>query len=281
MLGAALCKIFANSKGWSVSALHRDECQLVPCDSSHKVDLVNAEEVQRVIGKLSPDVLIHCAAMVNIEACEKDEVDAYASNVLATKNVALACGAQTKFVYISSDQVYQSSLEASNETGQLAPVNVYAKTKLQGERIALSIHPESLIVRTNVFGASIKPNRISSAEWMLNSLRSRRPVVLFVDYIFSPIYTVSLGRVIGELLEADKSGVFNVGSPRACSKYEFGLAMAKLEDLDASLLIQGSLADLKSAANRNRNVSMGMDKLVQMGFAPPDYLTSLEKFLKT
>jgi dTDP-4-dehydrorhamnose reductase len=281
MLGAALCRTFGNCDGWTVSALHRDECPLVSCDSSHKVDLTNADEVRKVIEEISPDVLIHCAAMVNIEACEKDEANAYASNVIATKNVAFACGAQTKFVYISSDQVYQSSLEASDETSRLAPSNVYAKTKLQGERMALSIYPESLIVRTNVFGVSIKPNRISSAEWMLNSLRSRRPVVLFIDYIFSPIYTLSLGRVISVLLETGKSGVFNVGSPRACSKYEFGLAMAKLEGLDASLLIQGSLADLESAANRNPDISMGMDKLVGMGIAPPDYLTSLEKFLKT
>jgi len=277
MLGSSLCK-FLFEKG-EVFAFHRDKQSLVPGAHSVSTDLRDRNRTTARIEEIQPDLLVHCAGLVDIDQCQKSPDVAFEQNVLSTRNVVQACGEETKIVYISSDQVYGSIFSKNEGQKKLKPKNIYGTTKLAGEREVLLYNPKSLVIRTNVFGVSIKRNRTSFAEWVLHSLKNKEPIPLFTDYIFSPIVGSLLGQIILELVSKGQEGIFNVGSLNSCSKYEFGRALAVAGGFDEKVLIEASLDDNQAFALREKDISLDVEKLKGLGIAIPLYQESIQKFL--
>ena len=183
MLGSALCKFFSD-KG-EVYAFHRDDRVFIRECHSVSIDLTEREQVGARIREINPDLLIHCAGLVDIDRCEECPSSAVQQNVLLTRNVISACGKATTAVYISSDQVYGDISPKSEEQKNLTPTNVYGATKLAGEGEALSHSCKSIVIRTNVIGFKLKTDQTSFADWVLDSLQNRNPISLFTDYVFS------------------------------------------------------------------------------------------------
>ena len=223
MLGSSLCQLCHNKH--KVHALHRDKECFTACSADYSLDLTDTSKVGDVFNQINPDLVIHCAGLVSLEKCEQKPDLAISANVLVTENIAKLCSAETKLVYISTDQVYGETADYSEANEALQPVNQYGKTKLLGEQKVQDLCSNHLIVRTNIFGWNVKPDRISSAEWIYNSLRNGQKITLFNDYTFSPIYTIYLGEIIMRLVDFDFTGVINVGSPTHCSKYDFEILL--------------------------------------------------------
>ena len=123
MLGSSLCKQYHPSH--EVHAFHRDEKSYVKCSADHRIDLSEAKEVERHFNDFTPDIVIHCAGLTNIDLCEIEPEKAYMENVKATENLARACSESATFYYISTDQVYGASIDRSEEAVNLHPLNVY------------------------------------------------------------------------------------------------------------------------------------------------------------
>ena len=276
MLGSSLCRLYHNIN--EVYALHRDKECFSTCLADHSLDLTDSTQLKKLFSQIKPDLVIHCAGLTSVDECEKEPDLAVVANVSVTENIANICSNKTNLVYISTDQVYGETEDHSEESQDLKPVNQYGKTNLEGEQKVRQYSSNYIIVRTNIFGWNVKPGRVSSAEWIYHSLKNVKEITLFSDYTFSPIYTECLGEIILRLVEKDYSGVFNVGSPKPCSKYEFGTGVAEVFGLDTSPIRVGSMANHHFRAPRCNNLVLNVSKLSNSGLTAPDYRESLKRF---
>ena len=173
------------------------------------------------------------------------------SSALAT--VAAHFGSQ--FVYISSDSVFDGTRGGYAEEDDVAPVNAYARSKLEGEIAVRSASPDSLVVRTNIYGWNMQP-KASLAEWILSRLEAGSEVPGFQDVVFCPILVNDLGEVILEMLGRRLTGLFHVAGSEACSKYEFALRLAGMFGLDRGLVRPTSVEHSALRAPRPKNTSL-------------------------
>jgi len=278
MLGSSLCRLYQEDN--QVYANHRDSQCYAPCTYDFSLNLLNLTKLKKIYEQIKPDIIIHCAGLINVDGCEKAPGLAYGSNVIITENIAKVCHNDTKLVYISTDQVYGNTDDHSETNGELQQVNQYGKTKYLGEQKVEEHCPDCIIIRTNIFGWNAKSSKVSSAEWIYYSLKKGKEITLFFDYTFSPIYTEYLGEIIMQLVGIDFSGVINIGSPSPCSKFDFGTQLAEEFRFDKSLVSKGSIADHSFGAPRANNLVLNTKRLTSLGITAPDYGRSIKKFRK-
>lgn len=228
-----------------------------------KMDLAQAQgqQMRHMIKGFRPDVIIHCAALSDIDYCEKNQKSAYDTNVLGTRKLVESVkDRRTKFIYISTDAVYDNANgKPLCEEDPINPANYYGKTKYLGEQEALKAD-NSLILRTNIFGWNIQ-DKFSLAEWVIYELSCKREIHGFNDVYFSSIYTFDLAELIDRIIKKKLSGIYNLGSRSALSKKDFAITIADQLGLDTSLIVPISVDDFHFKAKRNKNLSLDIGKL--------------------
>jgi UDP-4-amino-4,6-dideoxy-N-acetyl-beta-L-altrosamine transaminase/dTDP-4-dehydrorhamnose reductase len=247
-------------KDWKITLWTRGKIANFHDIKSYAVDLESYEKVYKELEALKPSVVIHCAGLTNIEKCEENYYKAYLANVVTTKNLSKACSQLgIKFVYISTDQVLKDE-ELSIESSVGHPVNLYAMTKLQGEFETLKASDDFLVVRVNfvTWGSAY---RKSFLDYIVDNLREGNEVGLFEDVIFNPVSAQCIFRVIDSLIEKELKGIFNLGSNKSISKYDFGLKVASLFELDTSLIKKVRIGDRDDLVKRPMNLSMSNSKV--------------------
>ncbi|SVD96091.1 uncharacterized protein METZ01_LOCUS448945, partial [marine metagenome] len=226
MLGSTLCKVMKNH--FTVYAFHRDSYCYPEKDYNYSIDLRNKEQLHKTINYIKPEIIIHCAGWIGIEQCEIEVKQAYDNNVISTYNLVTSCPKNTKFIYISSDQVYGATADRTENNKCLRPLNIYGQTKYISEQIVESICTNHVIIRTNIIGINPKLDRTSFVDWLYDSFSNNKKLILFNDYYFSPIYTSDISEIIKNLISINFSGILNVGSHENCSKYEFGFTFIEI-----------------------------------------------------
>jgi len=220
-------------------------------------DLTDEAFIDKLLVEVQPDLIIHCAAIVNVNLCEQNK--ALCENVHINATKYLAQYKKAKIVYISTDSVFDGVKGNFSETDQTAPQNYYAKTKLLGESAVLA-NPSSLIVRTNIYGFN-KPAGKSLAEWALGELNSGKQVNGFSDVYFNPLYTRQLARIIKDLIDSGKEGIFHAASTAKLSKFEFVRSIAKAFDLSEKNVSSALIDEVFEGAKRPKNSSLSIAKL--------------------
>ena len=225
------------------------------------VNLELADSVETAIKEANAAVVIHCAAMTNVDACEVAPEDARYVNVEIARNVALACEMRgAKLVHISTDHVFSGAKSMMSETAAIGPINVYAQTKADGEVAVLEACPSAIVARTNFFGWGL-PYRRSFSDTIVDTLRAGEEIGLFRDAFFTPILMNRLIESVHKLIEADVVGVFHIAGDERLSKYEFGLRIARTFDLDAELIKPILLAERRDLAPRPLDLSLDNHKM--------------------
>ncbi|MCK5019780.1 MAG: SDR family oxidoreductase [Candidatus Peribacteraceae bacterium] len=221
----------------------------------NKLDLSNPAECD-YINTLRPDYIIHCAALTNLDYCEKHPDEAYQHNVLATKNmidIANKCG--SKFIFISTDSVFDGNRGNYSEKDATNPISIYAKTKYDAENIVINSNLESIVVRTTIFGWNIQ-NKYSLAEWMLNKLENKENFPAIEDIFFTPLLVNELATMLFKLIEIDAKGIIHLGSNNRVSKLEFAHQIAKVFELDSSVISPTSKTEMEFLAHRGKDTSL-------------------------
>tara|TARA_A100001011_G_C14288189_1_gene834850 strand:+ start:529 stop:1386 length:858 start_codon:yes stop_codon:yes gene_type:complete len=196
--------------------------------SSFVFDLSSKKKPNKLI-KFSPDIIINCAALTDVDECEKNKNKAYRTNKLITKKlVSVAKELNCKFIQISTDHVYDNSRNKNSEKN-IKLTNYYSKSKRYSEKEALKYN-KSLILRTNFFGFS--KFRKSNLDWFFKSINKKVVVSLFNDVYFSPIYIKTLCEILNKVSKKKIYGIFNVGSIDAISKKDFYILMSKKLNLE-------------------------------------------------
>jgi dTDP-4-dehydrorhamnose reductase len=266
------------SRGWSPIALyaHHPVSFGVP---SFALDLCEAERTAELIQSQKPGWIVHSAAATNVDWCEEHPAECLRLNVDASRKLAEAAKvAGARFVYISTDSVFDGDLGNYKESDQVSPLNVYAKSKLEGERAVAEVLPESLIIRTNIYGWNLQ-KKLSLAEWMLKNLETGSRFPGFDDVVFSPILVNDLADCLAEMMALNLQGIFHVVGSECCSKFEFAEQLADTFGQDRQLIERSQIQRARLRAVRPRNTSLQTAKLQQaLGRGTPGIREGLERF---
>jgi dTDP-4-dehydrorhamnose reductase len=183
LLGANLL-LTASRLGYEGAGITHRHMLRIPGVTVLSANLADEAVARKLISELKPTSIIHCAAATNVDWCEDHPQEAERINVDASRWLAeIACQLQAHFVYISTDSVFDGERGDYREEDEPAPVNVYAQTKLLGERAVLGINPAALVARVNIYGWNVQ-NKLSLAEWILAQLRAGEVVPGFTDVFF-------------------------------------------------------------------------------------------------
>jgi len=188
---------------------------------------ISDHSIVAMLTDLSPELVIHCAAMTNVDACAKDPDTAFLVNAFGTQNVAHAClRCNAEMVYISTNEVFNGHAgRPYREDDQPQPGNPYGSSKRAGEQMAAHYLKNSLyIVRTAwLFGAGhMFPEKIVAAADNNGSLR------VVTDEVSNPTYTVDLARAIAQLVQTHQFGTYHFVNSGHVSRFEFAKEILRL-----------------------------------------------------
>jgi len=241
------------------------------------LDLTDVTASEAAIKAAQPAVIVHTAALANHEQCESDRALAHLVNTEATGQLAsIAEEIGARFVYISTDAVFDGATGNYSENAQVSPFSVYGETKLGGETAALA-QTNALILRTNFFGWSPSSTR-SILEFFVNNLEGRNPVRGYTDFTVTSIYAGDLLEQMELLIDSGASGIFHLASRDARSKFDFGLSVAEVFNLNASLISPQSAAAGTHGTSRVRDLSLSTDLIARtLGHPMPSQLEGITR----
>ncbi|MCK5043482.1 SDR family oxidoreductase [Candidatus Pacearchaeota archaeon] len=259
LLGSNLA-VFLGDK-FNVYFLYNKNFVKLPNCEGIKIDLTNFEETKKLILKVKPKIIIHCAALTNVDYCEEKPHEAELINSQTTKNLAeISKQINSKLIYISTDSVFDGEKGDYSEEDKPNPINVYGKTKLNGENYVKSICKNYTIIRTNIYGWNIR-DKFSLAEWILNKLKKNETFFGFEDIQFTPLLVNNLGRIIFEICIKDIKGLYHIAGPEKCSKFDFAKIIAEVFCLNKDVIKLGNSDLVNFKAPRPKNISLDTEKI--------------------
>lgn len=188
-------------------------------DKYFSINLLNELELKKFLEKKIFDIIINSVAIVDLKKCETDKKLAEDLHVNLNKNFIEYCNKNnTKYIYISTDSVFDGEIGNYKEDSIAKPLNNYAYTKFLGEKEVEKIK-NHMIVRTNILGCT--ENQNSLFKWAYENLKDNIEINGFEDVIFSPISVFRLSELINELVKINYQGLINVVNDTVLSKYEF------------------------------------------------------------
>ena len=248
------------------------------------LDITDREAVQKTIASIHPDAVIHCAAWTAVDAAEDldNQEKVFSINGAGTRYIAEACKAiGAKMLYISTDYVFDGQGEApwQADDHRYAPLNVYGKSKLEGELAVAETLKEFFIVRIAwVFGLNGK----NFIKTMLNVGKKHDTVRVVNDQIGTPTYTKDLARLLSDMIVTDKYGYYHATNEGGyISWYDFTREIYRQAGMATRVLPVTTAEYGLSKAARPFNSRLDKSKLIQNGFAPlPDWHDALGRYLR-
>ena len=249
-----------------------------------QLDITNEEAVGRVLGEVNPDAVIHCAAWTAVDAAEDEDKKelVHAINVSGTDYLAKSCRVLgCKMMYISTDYVFdgQGQTPWQPDCKDYAPINVYGKTKLEGELAVAKQLENFFIVRIAwVFGLNGK-NFIKTMLALSEKYDSLRVVC---DQIGTPTYTLDLSRLLVDMIETERYGYYHATNEGGYISWcDFAREIFRQAGKNVTVQAVTTAEYGLSKAARPFNSRLDKTKLTQMGFEPlPDWQDALRRYLK-
>lgn len=254
-IGSMLVKYFSKEHGVYGSFYSN------PIEGYIHLDMTDKKAVNEIITSLKPDVIIHPAANPNVEYCEEHPKETWQVNVEGSKNLiesARKIGA--KFVFFSSDYIFDGTKGPYSEDDAPNPVNEYGKQKLAVEKLIKDFRENYLIIRiTVVYGWERQGKNFVMG--LIKNLNTGRIMKIPYDQIGSPTYVNNMVHVVKELVELDKTGVYHVAGSDLMDRYTFAKNVADIFELDESLLIPVTTDELGQKAKRPLKAGMIITKV--------------------
>lgn len=225
-------------------------------------DLTDASSTARMLRETMPSVVVHAAAWTSVDGCERDQAEAYLQNVRSAENLVAGCFAMAtlpRLVFVSTDQMYDG-VGPHHEAGPKKPRNVYALTKLWAEGV-VTLLPDTLVLRSNFFGHGRKPGE-GLASWLLDAMAAAKPVTVFDDVLFNPLYVEDYADLLLALIRSGARGIVNLGAAGpGLSKAAFAYALAQRFGIPKTSAVTGSVESVRLAAVRPKDMRMDVGRL--------------------
>lgn len=255
LLGSKLAEIATAHDYQVYSGYSRD---LVASGTPIQFDVSDKNRVEEVFKKVNPEVVVHAAALTDVDKCELNKELAWKINVEGTRNVAEAVKSSRAFlVYVSTDYVFNGETGLYAEDDRTDPINHYGFTKLTAEEFVKGVVDEYCIARTSVlYGSTPAAGKINFALWVINKLKNNEQVKIVTDQWNSPTLNTNLAEMTLEVIERKLTGTFHLSGATRINRYDFAKLIAQAFNLDANLMNPCSSADFSWAAKRPRDSSL-------------------------
>lgn len=243
-----------------------------------EMDITDAAGVDSVIRAAAPDAVIHCAAYTAVDAAEENAEACRKVNADGPRNIAKVCkDLDIKMIYISTDYVFDGQGERPWEPDDKQnPKSVYGQTKYEGELAVQEYLDKYFIVRIAwVFGINGK----NFVKIMLRLAENHDTITVVNDQFGSPTYTYDLAKLLADMVQTEKYGIYHATNEGFCSWYDFACAIFKETGVKVNVVPVTS-AEYGAKANRPMNSRMSKEKLTENGFERlPPWEDALKRYI--
>ena len=254
-VGYQIANYFYKNRNEVVNIFMRNKTDL---PNQIMLDITEKEGVDRLFNKYKPDIVIHSAALTNVELCETSKEFAYIYNVRATENIVSACEKnRSRIIFLSTSFVYSGKKRIYNEEDQKDPINYYGVTKAQAEEVITRSDLDFLILRTDQPYDWIRNwQQDSNVTRVLKKLEANLEYEEIIDWYNNPTFIPDLVRAISKLIEIGGKGIYHAVGKEYISRYEWALKIADVFNKDKTLIKPIESSKLKMKSKRpNANLS--------------------------
>ena len=241
-------------------------------------NLCSEDSIRNYILNSNCEAIVHCAAYTQVDKAEDEKDLGIKINATATKHIVKCAKIlDIPMIYISTDYVFDGTKDGKyTENDETNPINIYGESKLAGEKYVQEILDKYYIVRTSwVFNINGK----NFIETMLRLSKANNQLSIVNDQIGSPTYTKDLSRLLVDMIETNKYGLYHATNEGYCSWYEFADTIFKLANINIDIKAINS-NEYASRAKRPLNSKLSKDKLIEFGFKPlPHWEDALKDYL--
>lgn len=283
LLGQTLIKLLLEKK-YNIIGIGRGPGRLIMAAldgySYKELDITDGPAVETFIVEEKPEIIVHAAAMTQVDQCELNKPDCYNINVTATRFIIDAAKAvHSKFLYVSTDFIFDGLNGPYKEDDEPAPVNYYGGTKLVAEKAVMESGLQWAIARTIlVYGEAGMPGRPNILGWMKQNLESSKTINMVTDQWRTPTFVSDLANGILLMIEKNVTGIYHLSGEQQMTPYEMGVETAKFFGYDVSLVKQSSSPEIKQPAVRPPRTGFIIDKAKkELGYRPSTFQEGLKK----
>lgn len=247
--------------------------------TSKTLDITDKKQTIDYICDKKPDLVINSAAYTDVDGCEENQDLAYSVNGEGVRNLALACrDIDCPLVHISTDYVFDgSATKPIREDGEIGPISVYGKSKLEGEQAIQDILDKYFIIRTAwLYGI----NGRNFPKTMLELAENHPEITVVYDEVGTPTYTPDLAEGISQLIETDYYGIYHLTNSGSCSWCEFARYIFEIAGKDVKV-IPVTASEFARPAPRPSYSVLDNSNWIEMGFKPlRSYKDAIKEYIE-
>ena len=200
------------------------------------VDITNPAQVKKVFNTHKPQVVVHCAAISQVDICEENPDLCTDVNVNATRYLVLEVSKlNAHFIFLSSDFVFDGTKKWVTPETKPNPISVYGKSKLEAEKVVVSEVANWAIIRpVLVYGYSSSASRGNIFTWVLESLKNGKSINVVQDQLRTPTFVLDVVKLIERVSESNANGYYNIGGSEVISVLDFSIQIGRIAGLDVT-----------------------------------------------
>ncbi len=273
LLGQKLVELLVQESTVDLIATARGENRLPKTNGYRYVslDITQSNEVYSVFETYKPDVVIHTAAMTNVDTCETDQSGCELLNVTAVAFLIDACQKHDTFLcHLSTDFIFDGADGPYTEEATPNPISVYGASKLRAEKLIEASSIRWAIARTVlVFGIVADMSRTNIILWVKKSLEDGKQINVVTDQFRTPTLAEDLAIGCWLITQKEAEGIFNISGSDFLTPYEMAIKTANYYGLPTDLIKQADSSTFSQPAKRPPRTGFILDKAIrELGYQP-------------
>jgi dTDP-4-dehydrorhamnose reductase len=287
LLGQHLVKLLLEQTNDTIIATGKGVSRLPFTAANHlhyfPLDITDAVTATDFYLQQQPDVIVHAAALTQVDEGELNKVKCWDINVTATRFLIEAAKQfNPYFIFVSTDFVFDGEKGNYAEEAIAEPVNYYGSSKRAAEKAVLESGLHNAIVRTClVYGNILQGNRSNIISWVKENLQQGKKIKVVTDQWRTPTYVKDLAKGILQLIEKRATGIFHISGEELMTPYDIATAVAAHLKLNTSLIEKADAATFTQPAQRPAKTGFIIDKAKkELGYQPVSFMEGLRSTLE-
>lgn len=268
-------RVIATGKGESRLPFHSDE-QFV----YYAFDITDDFLMQQVLQKEKPGIIVHTAAITQVDECQLNQAKCEEVNVRATAQLLVTAEAFCQhFIYISTDFVFDGEKGDYREEDNMNPLSWYGFTKVQAESIVETSNIPFAIVRTClVYGNTLSGTRSNIIGWVRENVTNKKNIKVVSDQWRTPTYIEDLAKGLLLVIQKRATGIYHISGKDKLTPYNMALQTAAYFNLDISYIEKVDASTFQQAGKRPLKTGLDISKAKnELGFMPISFNEGLQK----
>jgi dTDP-4-dehydrorhamnose reductase len=279
LLGQKLVKQLVEENQYIIYASSKGESRLPGTGFNYvSLEITDPQQVAIIIQEIKPDIIIHGAAMTNVDQCEQNQEACYDVNVNSTRYLMESAEAiQAHFIFVSTDFIFSGEKGPLDEEEEAAPINYYGETKLLGEQVVMKSKTKWTIARTVlVFGIAHDMSRTNIILWVKSSLEAGKQIQVVDDQFRTPTLAEDLAAGCILIANQGATGIFNISGSDFLTPFEMAHMTADYFHLKKDLINRADSSTFSQPAKRPLRTGFNIEKArKQLGFEPKTFQTAI------